>query len=105
MDERLKELDNEQLIDTIVNYQKYKYSDAIRDDALRVLKTRKVPKAKLDRLAEKFVSDKRKVEYDKRELTAIAKRYALFAGVSLSVYFLAVVFSPIIWLIIMFITG
>ena len=105
MDERLKDLTNEQLMDAIVNFKKYGYSEEIRADALRTLETRKIPKAKLDRLAERFVSEKRKVEYDKRELIAISKRYALFAGILLSVYLLAIVFSPILWLVFMLISG
>jgi hypothetical protein len=95
MDERLNDLTNEQLIDAVVNYKKYRYSEEIRDDALRVLKARKVPREKLDWLAEKFVAQKREIEFNKQRLISISRRYKLCALIAATGYFPAIAFIPL----------
>jgi hypothetical protein len=47
MKEKLKELTDNQLIDVYVNYKKYNYSDDISNEALKLIKKRKIIKDKL----------------------------------------------------------
>jgi hypothetical protein len=83
MEDKMKALTNEQLIDVIINYEKYKYNEDTRDAAYNVLKTRKISRQKIDVITEKYLSKKKQILYKKTQLNHFVKKYMIFAFTSL----------------------
>ncbi|RPJ05895.1 MAG: hypothetical protein EHM28_11175 [Spirochaetaceae bacterium] len=86
MDESLKKLKNDQLVDVIINYKKYKYSEDTRDSAYEILKTRRISREKLFLIAEKYISVNRKIKYTKERLSGLFSQYGKFSLISMIFY-------------------
>jgi len=91
--QKVRDLTDDQLMDVIVNFHKYGYPETIREAAFRELKKRKIPQAEIDRIAEKYVVQKRDEQYEHATLLELYRRYVRCSLVVLAGYFFTVLLS------------